>query len=217
VNEDLSVLHRLRTDIPASAVLPDPPPLPTSVGAGLDDDFTLRVADPRQDAATVAAWMGTPQLRAAWEQPWPAEKWAADWRAKLSTTYSIPVIVSYRGQDAAYLEIYRPHRDEIGKVYRSEPHDLGFHVAVGDASMTGHGIFGPFLSALIAALIAADPDCHLLIVEPDAANERVHHGLRSYGGVDMGEWQQRADRRVRLFFFPEDASVDVAARLLDRD
>lgn len=213
---DLSVLHRLRADVPAGEFLPDPPPVPAELGRGLDAHFAVRPADPAKDAGMVAEWMQTPQLEAAWEQPWPAERWAADWRAKLSTTYSVPVIVSYQGRDVGYMEIYRPHRDEIGKVYRSQPHDLGWHVAIGDASLTSNGIFGPFLRDLTGALMAADPECTLVIVEPDAGNERVHHGLRAFGAVDAGEWQQRADRRVRLFLWPADGE-DAQARLFDRE
>ncbi|WP_297007988.1 GNAT family N-acetyltransferase [uncultured Corynebacterium sp.] len=199
---DLSVLHRLRTDVPEADFLPAPPPVPAELGYGLDENFAVRAADPAADAEMVSAWMKTPELEAAWEQPWEPERWAADWRAKLATTYSVPVIVSYQGKDVGYMEIYRPHRDEIGKVYRSQPHDLGWHVAIGDASLTSNGIFGPFLLGLTQAVIDADPECTLAIVEPDAGNERVHHGLRAFGAVDAGEWQQRADRRVRLFLWP---------------
>ncbi|WP_147592744.1 GNAT family N-acetyltransferase [Corynebacterium provencense] len=213
---DLSILHRLRTDIPESEFLPDPPPVPQTLGQGLDDNFALRTADPDRDAEMVSRWMKTPELEAAWEQPWEPERWAADWRAKLSTTYSVPVIVSYNGRDVGYMEIYRPHRDEIGKIYRSDPHDFGWHVAVGDASLTSRGIFGPFLQGLTRALVDADPLCRLVIVEPDASNVRVHHGLRAFGAVDAGEWQQRADRRVRLFLWPERGEV-AENRLYERE
>ncbi|AGP31594.1 GNAT family N-acetyltransferase [Corynebacterium terpenotabidum] len=213
---DLSVLHRLRTDVPESEFLPDPPPVPAVLGYGLDESFAVRPADPATDAAMVAAWMRTPELEKAWEQPWPVERWVADWRAKLATTYSIPVIVSYQGRDVGYMEIYRPHRDEIGKVYHSDPHDLGWHVAIGDPTLTSNGIFGPFLLGLTQAIIDADPDCRLAIVEPDAANDRVHHGLRAFGAVDAGEWQQRADRRIRLFLWPVRGET-AEARLFDRD
>lgn len=213
---DLSVLHRLRTDVPESEFLAEPPPVPAVLGYGLDELFSVRIADPDRDADMVSVWMMTPQLEKAWEQPWSPERWAADWRAKLATTYSVPVIVAYQGRDVGYMEIYRPHRDEIGKVYRSEPHDIGWHVAIGDASLTSNGIFGPFLLGLTEAVIKADPECTLAIVEPDASNERVHHGLRAFGAVDAGEWQQRADRRVRLFLWPVDG-VKAEDRLFDRE
>ena len=92
-NIDLSVLHRLRTDLPQDVLLPTPPPIPVpyQVRGALGGDhigLKLRAADPSPesgDAEKVAEWMSRPHLVETWEQDWPAEKWAADWRAKLST------------------------------------------------------------------------------------------------------------------------------------
>lgn len=212
---DLSVLHRLRTDLPEDEFLADPPPVPDAYLHGTDG-IALRRADPEAndgaDAAAVAEWMSRPHLVETWDQAWPAEQWAADWRAKLSTTYAVPLILSYDGEDVGYMEIYRPRRDEIGGVYRSEPHDLGFHVAVGEPTLTGKGIFGPFVGDFAAALLQSDPECRLVLAEPDVSNERVHRVMHRGGGVDAGQWQQRADRRVRLFFWPGEG-VDPASRL----
>ena len=212
---DLSVLHRLRTDVGPDGRLPDAPPVP-AVYRTPGEGISLRVADPSedsQDPGKVADWMGRPHLVETWEQDWSAQTWAADWRAKLSTTYSLPLILGYGEDEVGYMEIYRPHRDEIGLVYGSEPHDLGFHVAVGEESLTGRGIFSPFLGDMARNLLEADPDCHLVLVEPSSTNHRVHRVLRRGGGVDAGERQQRADRRVRLFYWA-DGTVDPADRLL---
>ena len=212
---DLSVLHRLRTDVPDSGVLDTPPRIPAEYLQGADG-ISLRVADPETDAETVSRWMNRPHLVETWDQAWSAPAWAADWRAKLSTTYAVPLILSYSAdgerRDVGYMEIYRPHRDEIGLAYRSEPHDLGFHVAVGEPTLTGKGIFGPFVGAFARHLLHSDPACRLVIAEPDVANHRVHRVLHRGGGVDAGQWQQRADRRVRLFFWPG-AGVDPLSRL----
>ena len=220
-NIDLSVLRRLRTDLPQDVLLPTPPPIPVpyQVREALGGDhigLKLRVADPSPesgDAEKVAEWMSRPHLVETWEQDWPAEKWAADWRAKLSTTYSLPLIMIFDGEDVGYMEIYRPQRDEIGHVYHSEPHDLGFHVAVGEEELTGRGIFSPLLGEMARNLLDADPYCHVVVIEPSASNGRVHRVARRGGGIDAGEWQQRADRRVRLFLWT-DGTVDPASRLL---
>jgi RimJ/RimL family protein N-acetyltransferase len=220
-NVDLSVLHRLRTDLPRDVYLPDPPPVPDVYRTCADGDgdhigVALRVADPSEgsdDAETVADWMSRPHLVETWDQKWSAEKWAADWCAKLSTTYSLPLILSYDGTEVGYLEFYRPQRDEIGMAYRSEPHDLGFHVAIGEEELTGRGIFSPLIGDMAHNLLDADPDCHLVLIEPSASNDRVHRVARRGGGIDAGEWQQRADRRVRLFLWTDD-TVDPAGRLL---
>lgn len=211
VEQDLNVLSRLRSDLPDSEILPDPPPVPVEYEQG-SDGITLRRADPQRDAEAVSVWMNRPHLVQTWDQAWPAERWAADWRAKLSTTYAVPLIMSYEGEDVGYMEVYRPRRDEIGMAYRSEPHDLGFHVAVGEETLTGKGIFGPFVGDFASRLLQADPRCRLVMAEPDVSNDRVHRVMSRGGGVDAGQWQQRADRRVRLFFWPGEG-VDSLERL----
>ena len=146
----------------------------------------------------VAWWMNRPHLVETWEQPWPADRWKRDWEAKLSGTYSVPLIMHLDGEECGYMEIYRPHRDEIGRVYDSRPNDLGFHVAVGDAAKTGHGVFPPLLMNLCDELIAANPPSGLIVVEPDYRNERLPRIALMNDWVDGGERQQRADRRVHL-------------------
>lgn len=207
------VLYRLRQDVPEAEVLADPPPIPT-----FDGPFALRVAGTEagtdasneshsSDAELVAEWMSRPHLVETWEQPWEADRWTADWNAKKSTTYSIPLILRYAADgsnwlDVGYIEIYRPHRDEIAHTYQSKPHDLGFHIAIGDPELTGKGIFSAFSRKLAEGLLEEDPDCDLVILEPDYRNTRTHRGLQKNGWVNIGERQQRPDRRVRLFFFP---------------
>lgn len=197
------VLARLRTDVPRDWVLADGPPVPDLVRFTRDRlghaDVELRVADPEGDAEMVAAWMARPHLVATWDQAWPARRWADDWRERLAGTYSVPLILLYRGIAAGYVEVYRPARDEIGRCYAARPHDLGFHIAIGEPAMTGRGVFSPLLPIMADALIDADPRCHLVVVEPDARNTGVHRALRSTGWVDDGEVQQRVDRRVRIF------------------
>lgn len=208
------VLHRLRTDVPAQDVLADPPPVPD-----FDGPFRLRIADAQKnsssDANLVAEWMARPHLVETWEQAWEPEKWRDEWTAKLATTYALPLILSYQEQgewkDVGYVEIYRPHRDEIAHTYQSQAHDLGFHIAIGEPDLTGKGLFSPFMKELAEKLLAADPECDLVIVEPDYRNAQMHRALSKVDWVDVGERQQRADRRVRLFFYPA-AGVDAAVR-----
>lgn len=199
-----AVLHRLRTDVPAEEILADPPPIPERIDAA-DTTFILRRADPEADATLVATWMNRPHLVETWEQPWPEERWKALWRAQLKTTYSVPVIASYQGAEACYLEIYRPHRDEIAGCYSSLPHDLGIHIAVGDPALTGRGIFSALMGRLAEALLDADPHSEAVLIEPDYRNHRIHSAARKLGWHDCGERQQRPNRRVRLFVRPRGA------------
>lgn len=201
------LLHRLLLDAPAGP----PPPMPM-VGA----PFTLRLADPAPDSADgdlVAGWMARPHLAETWEQVWPPDRWRADWDAKSESGYALPILVDFEGSPAAYVEIYRPNRDEIGLCYKSGPGDLGFHIAVADRELIGRGIFSGFTARLTTALLAADPGCDLLIIEPDHRNRRAHAAARKTGWIDCGEVQQRPDRRVRLFMYPA-VGVDPRGRIL---
>lgn len=223
------ILARLRNDIPTADFLPSPPPLPQIKTPFSLRPADPHPTSP--DADLVAEWMSRPHLRETWEQPWSAERWRQDWIAKTHTTYARPAILSYstphsphpratmgttRGDASAtpapphendtaipvgYVEIYRPHRDEIGTIYLSQPHDLGVHIAVGEPELTGRGIFSPFLNELASALLKQDPQCQLVLGEPDYRNTHTHRALAKACFQDFGERQQRADRRVRLFGF----------------
>ncbi|XIE86535.1 GNAT family N-acetyltransferase [Corynebacterium kroppenstedtii] len=155
--------------------------------------------------------MNSPHLVDTWEQPWPPERWKRDWQAKLSGTYSVPLILLLDGCECGYMEIYRPHRDEISHVYHSQPHDLSFHIAVGDVDKTGRGIFPPLFTELRNALLSGDPMCDLIVIEPDYRNKKIPHITLKTGWVDAGERQQRPDRRVRLLGYP---TTDDATRRL---
>lgn len=222
-----SQLPRLRRDIPAEDFLSSPPPVPRMESPF--DLRLANPGPTSPDADQVAEWMSRPHLLETWEQPWPAERWRQDWIAKSSTTYARAAILSYstaaspltnttrdttkgatpaapaspskadRSVPVGYVEIYRPHRDEIGATYRSQPHDLGLHIAIGEPALTGQGIFSHFLGQLTTALFKADPQCQLILGEPDYRNTRAHRALVKASFSDFGERQQRADRRVRLF------------------
>lgn len=191
-----TVLHRLRTDIPAEHVAPAPPRLPEFSGR-----YRLRAATPT-DAPLIADWMNRPHLAETWEQAWSVERWHEDLRARLAGTYSLPVILSVTDHDPAevgYLEVYYPARDDISYCIDCSPRDLGLHFAVGLEELTGRGFFRPFFDALPQALLRANPTAPRVIAEPDHRNARVHSMLRKSGWEDLGEFQHRPDRRVRIF------------------
>lgn len=221
------LMTRLRQDIPADNFLPFPPPLPRMESPFSLRSADPRLTS--LDADRVAEWMSRPHLLETWEQPWPAERWRQDWIAKSRTTYARAAILYYSAATSplaettrkttagdtsiapaspykansalpvGYVEIYRPHRDEIGTTYLSQPHDLGLHIAIGEPELTGHGIFSAFLGQLASALFKQDLRCQLILGEPDYRNIRTHRALVKAGFTDYGERQQRADRRVRLF------------------
>ncbi|KQB83983.1 GNAT family N-acetyltransferase [Corynebacterium lowii] len=191
-----AVLHRLRTDVAPATVLPHPPRLPELPGR-----YQVRVATP-EDAALISEWMNRPHLASTWEQPWKEERWRADIAARLSGTYSTPVILSvadHQPPKVGYLEVYYPARDDISYCFPSAPTDLGLHIAIGLEELTGRGFFQPFFEELPGALLRANPGSERIIAEPDHRNTRIHSMLRKTGWSDLGEYQHRPTRRVRIF------------------
>ncbi|MBP2333565.1 MULTISPECIES: GNAT family N-acetyltransferase [Corynebacterium] len=192
--QEAAGLPRLRTDLGPESVLPDGPPVPPRVG-----DMDLRPVDPdSNDPERISAWMRKPHLADTWEQPWPPGRWRADAIARLGGTYSVPCILSYGGRDIGYVEIYRAHRDEVGAVYPSTPHDLGVHIAIGEESLTGKGVFPSFFRDLIEALFDADPFCDTIVADPDHRNARIHRALAKAGVTGGTIIEVRPDRTIRL-------------------
>lgn len=188
------LLHRLR-EVPPNCVLSEAPAIPA-----VPEGFCLRIVDPdSEDPAMIAEWMSRPHLADTWEQAWSTERWHADVIARLDGTYSRPMIIGYEGRDVGLLDVYRPMRDEVGALYDSSAHDLGFHIAVAEPELTGQGIFTRFLAVVTRNLFNTDPLCDTIVAEPEYTNIPAHRVLQKLGFTDQGEHQSRPDRRVRLF------------------
>lgn len=171
-----------------------PPPVPTLTG-----DFTLRVVDPDSaDPELLAEWFARPHLAQTWEQVWPAERWRTDAAYKLAGDYVRPVIFSYRGRPAGYLELYRVARDEIARLYDVHPHDLGFHVATADLDLLGRGLISGFLREVTDGMFDADPACVRSALEPSADNAPMRRAATKHGWRLIGEYDVRPDRRIAL-------------------
>ncbi|MBO0853715.1 MAG: acetyltransferase [Nocardia sp.] len=211
-------LSRELTEIPAAVREAPAPVVPE-----FDGPYTLRVADPDTgDAELVTEWMHRPHLVQTWEQDWPVERRLADMRAQLSGTFSRPCVLEFdyaaAGQpdvgrrDVAYLELYRAARDEISRLYHADPHDMGFHIATADPDLRGRGIISGWLGQMLEAIFAADPDCRRIMVDPDYRNTPMHRAVSKIGCGDLGEFDVRPDRRIRLFARPRSPQDLPAAR-----
>lgn len=187
-------IEREIVDVGPEVVAAGPPPVPPRAG-----DFTLRLADPdSDDPQLLAEWFARPHLMATWDQAWPAERRRADLAYKLAGDYVRPVIFSYRGREAGYLELYRVARDEIARLYDVHPHDLGFHVATADTELLGRGLVSQFLLDVSLGMLAADPECRRITLEPAAENGPIRRALTKRGWIDVGEFDVRPDRRIAL-------------------
>jgi RimJ/RimL family protein N-acetyltransferase len=152
----------------------------------LDNGFDLRPAV-TADAETVAGWMNQPHVRQWWHQDWPPEQWAAALAEQAAGGHSIPCMTALDGEELGYVELYRARHDRLAEYYASEEHDWGVHIAIGDTSRVGRGIGRRLLSSLAGALFEADPQCHRVVAEPDAANTPSVRAFAAAGFVTQGE------------------------------
>ena len=203
-----SVLERELTDIPDDVRAAPAPVLPK-----LAHPFDIRPVDPEgPDVELLTDWMNRPHLVQAWEQPWDAERRQANLRAQLAGSYSRPFIIGLDfaaiGQpeagrrEVAYLELYRPAKDEIARLYHADPYDVGLHIATADTALLGRGVLGSFLTQLVPAVFEADPNCRRMLADPDHRNVAVRRVVEKYGWPCLGEFDIRPDRRIMLLASP---------------
>ncbi|MFD0804331.1 GNAT family N-acetyltransferase, partial [Streptomonospora algeriensis] len=180
--------------VDADVLAAGPPPVPEAV-----PPYAARLARPHgADLETVHTWMNLPHVAAFYDQAWSRRRWAEELAAQRAGTFSRPFIVSRDGADLAYVELYRAARDVIARHYESEPHDVGFHIAIGEPGETGRGLGKQILDAFAAAVFAADPRCRRILMEPDADNSAACRAARKAGLTSLSE-AERPPKRAALF------------------
>ncbi|MBB6001179.1 GNAT family N-acetyltransferase [Streptomonospora salina] len=183
-------------EIPAGAdvLAAGPPPTPD-----LAAPFAARPAQPHgADLATVHTWMHLPHVAPFYDQAWSRERWAEELSAQLGGTFSRPLIVSRDGTDTAYVELYRAARDVIAPHCDARPHDVGFHIAIGDPGRTGRGLAAEILAAVAPAVFAADPHCRRILMDPDSGNAAACRAARKAGLEFLAE-AELPHKRAALF------------------
>ncbi|QLY31808.1 GNAT family N-acetyltransferase [Nocardia huaxiensis] len=206
------VLKRELTDIPD-----DVRHAPAPVVPAFGEPFALRVVDPEgADPEIITEWMHRPHLIETWEQDWPSDRRRLDCETQLAGTYSRPCILSYdfaaldmtdlEWRDIAYVELYRPAKDEIAALYHADPRDMGFHIATAETLLLGKGVVSGWMRQLADAIFAAEPECRRVMVEPDHRNTPMRKGLEKNGWQHLGDFDVRPDRRISLYALPRESS-----------
>jgi RimJ/RimL family protein N-acetyltransferase len=139
------------------------------------------------DLDLVHGWMQSPHIDAFWHQAWPRERWAEEIAGHLAGDAILPVLIDLDGRPLAYIEVYRVLRDRLAEHYPHRPHDLGVHIAIGEAGRTGQGLGRSLLRALAVGLLAADPECARVVAEPDVHNAPSLRAFAAAGFRPVGE------------------------------
>ncbi|MXP22002.1 GNAT family N-acetyltransferase [Gordonia sp. HNM0687] len=182
------------TDVGEDVVAAGPPVVPEMTGR-----LRLRAVDPTGgDPAMLASWFTRPHLAETWEQEWPESRWRADSAYRLAGDYSRPLIITMDGIEVGYLDLYRPARDEIARLYPADPHDMGFHIATADPALLGQGVISAWLADLAQAIFQTEPRCRRVVLDPAAGNAPIRRALTKHGWIDVGEFDVRPDRRIAM-------------------
>lgn len=159
------------------------PPLPQ-----LAEPWSARVARADGvDLEVVHGWMQAPHVAEFWHQAWSLERWRDEIAGHLDADATLPVVVDLDGEPFAYLEIYRVARDRLAPLYDHDLHDLGVHIAIGDADRTGRGLGRTLLREVADGLLAADPQCVRVVAEPDVTNAPSVRAFAAAGFRLVGE------------------------------
>ncbi|MGH3937318.1 MAG: GNAT family N-acetyltransferase [Pseudonocardiaceae bacterium] len=154
----------------------------------VDAPWQVRPAEPHgADLDRVVRWMAQPHIEDFWQQAWSADRWAKEITTQRAGEHSLPCLVFQGGTAVAYLEIYRARQDRISALYPTEEHDLGVHVAIGEAGNTGRGLGRSLLRAIGEGLFAADPACRRVVAEPDVRNVASLRAFAAAGFRRCGE------------------------------
>jgi RimJ/RimL family protein N-acetyltransferase len=172
------------------------PPMPN-----LADPYAIRVVDADEDAAKVSEWMNRPHLVEAWEYDWPPDRWRRYLTAQLEGEYSRPFIGSFRGDEVAYLELYRAAKDSIAPRYDADPHDIGLHAAIADERFVSRGFAPILLPRVVASVFELEPQCRRIMFDPDHRNTAARRLCEYAGCVFLGE-HEMSNRRMALYALP---------------
>lgn len=190
------VLARELTSISDEVRAVPAPPLPV-----VAEPFAFRPADADADAEMVSEWMNRPHLVEAWEYPWPPQRWRRYLRAQLDGQYSLPLIASYEGVEAAYIELYRAAKDSIAPRYDADPYDIGIHAAIADLDFVHRGFAPMLLPQVVASVFAQEDRCRRIMFDPDHRNTVARRVCELGGCTFLGE-HDMANRRMALYALP---------------
>lgn len=212
MNRTPYVLARELTDLPQEVRTAPGPVVPEFTAP-----FTLRLVDAESaDPETITEWMHRPHLVETWEQTWDADRRRLDCATQLAGTFSRPCVLGYDfgavdradlgRRDVAYIELYRPAKDEIARLYHADARDMGFHIATAETELLGRGIISGWIRELGERVFATEAECRRMMCEPDHRNTPMRKALEKNGWFHLGDFDIRPDRRISLYTLPRDPS-----------
>ncbi|HEX6443772.1 MAG TPA: GNAT family N-acetyltransferase [Streptosporangiales bacterium] len=151
--------------------------------------FTLRPVDPAADAPVLHSWVTHPKAEFWQMADCSVADVAEQYRAIADSPWHEAYLGLHEGAPAFLVERYDPRHDEVGRVYRALPGDVGMHFLVAPADQPVHG-FTRAVIGTVMEMLFADDGVRRVVVEPDVRNTAVHVlneavGFRAAGTVEL--------------------------------
>ncbi|KAK9474289.1 GNAT family N-acetyltransferase [Dipodascopsis tothii] len=135
--------------------------------------FTLHVADINADLADFHAWMNDPRVDAFWQEAGDMDKHHAYLTGILADRHVVPAIGSFDGVKFLYVELYYAAEDRLAPFAAPGPHDMGFHLLVGNPALRGPHLVQAWMPSVTHYLFLTDLRTDHVFLEPRADNAKV--------------------------------------------
>jgi len=164
----------------------------------------LRPVDVSKDVPLITEWMNRPHVAEYWKLDWSSARLEEYLVAQQDADISRPCLGLVGGTPVSYWEIYRPMADPLGQAYPAHEDDLGVHVLIGEARLTGMGLGTLLLRAVRDGLFGADSGCGRIVAEPDVRNVA---SVRAFIKAGFRRWQdiQLDDKTAALMVAEREA------------
>lgn len=148
-----------------------------------------------QDFPLLFKWMHEPHVVSQWQMDKPELELEVYFERMAVDDHQRLYIIQIQGQDVGYLEIYEAARDRLALYYAADPHDLGWHVLLGEKDVVGKGHFRAVMR-MMSYFIFEHSLAEKIVGEPD-------ENVKSYGYV-ADEIAFEAQKKIKM---PEKTAV----------
>lgn len=135
--------------------------------------FTFRPVDPAADAPLLHSWVSRDYARFWGMQSAAVADVAAEYAQIQSSGHHSAVLGQEDGAPVFLMEHYDPARSPLHGLYPAHPGDIGMHLLVAPPLRPRPGFTTDVMTAVLEQLFA-DPAVTRVVVEPDAANHKIH-------------------------------------------
>lgn len=157
--------------------------------------YGLREVVLPQDFPLLFKWMHEPHVVSQWQMDKPELELEVYFERMAVDDHQRLYIIQIQGRDVGYLEIYEAARDRLALYYAADPHDLGWHVLLGEKDVVGKGHFRAVMR-MMSYFIFEHSLAEKIVGEPD-------ENVKSYGYV-ADEIAFEAQKKIKM---PEKTAV----------